>query len=83
MRCGVPAIMFAPSSFDLPQNEQRNPLAFIFAIIGQVSNRLERIATLDARSLRLLNHTPWLAWQTLSCRVQRRAQPSHTIGQYV
>jgi hypothetical protein len=37
MRWGVPAIMFATSSFDLPQNEQWNPLAFILAIIHQVS----------------------------------------------
>jgi hypothetical protein len=30
-------MIFATSPLDLPQNEQRNPRAFIFAIIGQVS----------------------------------------------
>jgi len=31
--CGAPAMMAATSSFALPQKEQRNPRAFIFAII--------------------------------------------------
>jgi hypothetical protein len=31
--CGAPATIDATSPFDLPQNEQRNPRAFIFAII--------------------------------------------------
>jgi hypothetical protein len=36
-RCGVPVTMFATSPFDLPQKEQLNPRAFIFAIIGGFS----------------------------------------------
>ncbi len=39
--------MFATSSLDLPQNEQRNPLAFIFAIIRQVSNRRALLSMRD------------------------------------
>jgi hypothetical protein len=31
--CGAPAMMAATSSFALPQKEQQNPRAFIFAII--------------------------------------------------
>jgi hypothetical protein len=40
--CGVPVIMLATSLLDLPQNEQQNTFAFIFAIIGcsQIVGRL-------------------------------------------
>ena len=31
--CGAPAMTVATSPFDLPQNEQQIPRAFIFAII--------------------------------------------------
>jgi len=37
-RCGVPAMMFATSPFERPQNEQQNPRAFIFAIIDDFSS---------------------------------------------
>jgi hypothetical protein len=36
MAWGVPATIFSTSPFDFPQNEQRKPLAFISAIIGQL-----------------------------------------------
>jgi hypothetical protein len=45
MRCGTPAVAWgapviiaATSPFDLPQKEQQNPRAFIFAIMVPVSN---------------------------------------------
>jgi hypothetical protein len=37
--CGAPAIIDETSPLDLPQNEQQNPRAFIFAIIFVVNYR--------------------------------------------
>ncbi len=47
MRWGVPAMIFATSPFDLPQKEQRNPRAFIFAITGRVSKGRALLAMRD------------------------------------
>jgi hypothetical protein len=58
--CGAPAITAATSPFDLPQKEQRNPRAFIFAIINAplVTQLHELRTTRKLRACRWIQETP-------------------------
>ena len=49
---GAPAIIAVTSSFDLPQNEQQNPRAFIFAIIVNLTQLVELQSVAPANILR-------------------------------
>src|ERR1700730_4429589 len=76
---GAPATTSLTSPRDFPQNEQRTPGAFIFAIMGGALPRCRAIH--GARSLHLLNHIPWPGWQINIDRARHPARLFRYSGQ--